>query len=313
MQQSSACPVLTTRLWAGLGAAIVLAASLPALAGDLSSRGAGGIKDYGASGVPVPAPMPYEETYKWYIRGDVGLSVKSYGKVDQGDWLLNLSQPDAWKEQSIISFGFGRYITPNVRVEATLDYRTARNLAASSSAQTLADTQQKFISSSEVDINSFHGSRTEDVTYQNTTLMLSGFYDFNQGGRLRPYVGAGVGLAIHQLKRTGTDVYNCYDSGSFVKTLGPPVNQVDGCSTQNGLQTTYTSRSSANPIGYGLAAQLSAGVSYDLTPRTHWDTGYRALWQSGRVAVTSSDGVSTLRINDRTDHEIRTGIRWDLW
>jgi opacity protein-like surface antigen len=313
MRLNSACHTLTQALLGGLAAVAVLAAALPAHAGDLSSRGAGGIKDYGGNGVPVPAPQPYEENFKWYVRGDVGLSVKSSGKFDQGDWPLNLPQPDEWRNQSIVSFGFGRYITPNLRVEGTLDYRTERKVATRAGLQPLADKAVAFRSTSEVDYNLYNGARDEDVSYQNTTLMLSGFYDFNQGGRLRPYVGAGIGVGIHQLRRTGTDTYVCDDTGSYVLKIGPPRDQIDGCSTQNGLKTTFTETSNKTSIGYGLAAQLSAGVSYDITPRTHWDTGYRALWQSGNVAVTSTDGLSTLRMKDRIDHELRTGVRWDLW
>jgi opacity protein-like surface antigen len=313
MRLNSACQTLTQALLGGLATVAVMAAAVPVHAGDLSNRAAGGIKDYGGNGVPVPMPQAYEENFKWYVRGDIGLTVKSAGKFDQGDWPLNLAQPDEWRNQSIISFGFGRYVTPNLRVEGTLDYRNDRKLATRAGLQPIPDTFQKFVSSSEVDLNSFHGVRDEAIGYQNTTLLLSGFYDFNQGGRLKPYVGAGIGVGIHQLRRSGLDSYYCFDSGSYVRIIGTPDKVIPGCSTQNGLQTSYSVPSSRTAIGYGLAAQLSTGVSYDITSRTHWDTGYRALWQSGLVAVTSTDGLSTLRMRDRIDHELRTGIRWDLW
>jgi opacity protein-like surface antigen len=313
MRLNSACQTLTHALLGGLAAATVLTAAVPAHAGDLSNGAAGGIKDYGGHGVPVPVPQAYEENFKWYVRGDLGLTVKSSGKIDQGNWQLNLPQPDEWRNQSIISFGFGRYITPAIRVEGTLDYRPERKLAKSSAPQATPDTVQRALTTSESDVNSFHGTRVEDVTYQNTTLLMSAYRDFNHGGRLRPYVGAGVGIAIHQLQRSGTDTYTCYDSGSSVTIFGTPDKLINGCSTQNGLKTSYTNDSNATAIGYRLAAHFSTGVSYDITPRTHWETGYRAMWQGGNVAVTSTNGLSSVRLGDRLDHELRTGIRWDLW
>ena len=142
---------------------------------------------------------------------------------------------------------------------------------------------------------------------------MSAFYDFNRDGRLKPYVGAGIGLARHELYRNGTISYSCSDG--FVTTGGVP-GPLSGCATVSGtpgLANEYTTNTKKTATGWGLAAQASAGVTYDLTPRTHWDTGYRALWQSGRVSVASSDGLSTIKIQDRLDHEVRTGVRWDLW
>jgi opacity protein-like surface antigen len=304
----SACPIISKCI----GAAALMAVALPALAGDLSNGAAGGIKDYGSGGIPVPAPMPYEETFKWYLRGDIGTAFKSSGNVDVGAWPITVSQPNNWSEQSIIGVGFGRYITPSLRTEFMVDYRTDRKLASGS--QALPTTSKTIAVAGTTATNLYSGMQAEEIGYQNTTLMMSGYYDFNQGGRFRPYVGAGVGLAIHQLRRNGADFYNCFDGAITVINTAPTPNSVTpGCSTTNGLQTSYAAQSNAHGIGYGLAGQLTGGLSYDITPRTHWDTGYQLMWQSGRVGVSSLDGVSALHIKDRFDHIIRTGVRWDVW
>ena len=286
-----------------------LTASLPAHAGDLSNGAADGIRDYSSGGVPVPMPTTYEENFKWYVRGDVGTAFKNSGTFDAGTWPVAISQPANWSEQSIVSVGFGRYLSPSFRVEATVDYRTERTLASGTAV--LAPITITRAAAGTTAYNTYTGIQAEDVGYQNTTLLMSGYYDFNERGRFRPYIGAGAGLAVHQLNRRGVSQYNC-DDGQ-ITVVGPPTIVTAGCSETNGLQYQINAVSNAHGIGYGLAGQVSAGVSYAITPRTHWDTGYRLLWQSGRIGVTSMDGTSQLHIADRIEHELRTGVRWDLW
>jgi opacity protein-like surface antigen len=326
MRLNSACHTLTQAVLGGLGAAAVLAASLPAHAGDLSNGAAGGIKDFGGNGVPVPMPMAYEENFKWYVRGDIGTAFKHTGNIGVEGLPASVLQPKDWHELSILSVGFGRYITPSLRTEFTLDYRTPRTLASgvralpdiTKSGRSLNGETANGTPIINLQTNIYSGIQNESTQYQSSTFLMSAFYDFNREGRLKPYVGAGIGLARHELRREGEITYTCYDGFQTSTPLGgsSAIFQT-GCDnligTNNVLKTVYTTDTSKTATGWGLAAQVSAGLTYDLTPRTHWDTGYRMLWQSGRVAVASSDGASVVRINDRFDHEVRTGVRWDLW
>ena len=136
---------------------------------------------------------------------------------------------------------------------------------------------------------------------------------------MRPYVGAGVGIAMHQVQRTSTDTYNC--AGSVTNTyplnglitVAPSVSPTCDTSSASGLKNSDTTNADTKMIGWGLAAAVQAGLTYDLTARTHWDTGYRLLWQSGHLNVASANGLSSIKINDQINHEVRTGIRWDIW
>ena len=286
----------------------VLAPNLSALAGDLSNGAAGGIRDYSSGGIAVPAPITYEENFKWYVRGDIGTGFKHSGTFKSGGWPIEVTQPGNWSEQSIVSVGFGQYLTPSFRAEVSVDYRTERSL--SSGTLSLAPISIQRSVPGTVAVNSYLGTEDEAIGYQNTTLLLSGYFDLAKGV-LRPYVGGGVGLAVHQLTRSGTTTYDCFDGQ--ITQIGTPNIVTPGCSTTNGLKLRETAVSNATSIGYGLAAQVTAGIAYDITPRTHWDTSYRMMWQSGRVGVASSDGASTLHIGDTIEHSLRTGIRWDLW
>ena len=187
MRLSSACRAVTQVLSGGLGAAVLLGASLPALAGDMHNGAAGGLKGYGSGGVPVPAPMPYNETYKWYLRGDIGTGFKHAGTIGVEGLPASVLQPKDWHELSILSFGFGRYITPSLRTEFTLDYRTPRNLASGTKTLAditrtgrLADTSNAGGPIINVQTNVYSGFQNENTDYQNTTLLMSAFYDFNR-------------------------------------------------------------------------------------------------------------------------------------
>lgn len=315
-----------------VGLAGLFAAAAPAIAGDLDNTAAGGIRNYNSGGVPVPVPTTYEESYKWYMRGDYGTAFKNSGTFNNYGWPITFTQPNNWNELSIISFGFGKYLTPSLRSEFTVDYRPERAIASGSQTVTgitrtaqLADTTVTvpltgLTSSAKVFVtNSYTGNLQEDIGYQNSTFLASGIYDFNRGGKLRPYVGAGLGIAMHQVRRESTDVYNC--AGSITNTyplngsifVTPSVSAQCDTSAASGLKDTYTTTSKTTMVGWGLAAALQAGVTYDLSPRTHWDTGYRMLWQGGHLNVFSANGISSVRVADQINHEIRTGVRWDIW
>ena len=287
-----------------LGLTGVLAAASPAIAGDLSNGGAGGIKDYSYGGSAVPAPVPYEENFKWYVRGDLGTAFKSQGTIGNDGMPVNFTQPGDWHEQTILSFGFGKYITPSIRAEATIDYRTQRDIGSKNPLT--ATTSVTATNGVSTDTNLYQGSQVETTNYQNSTFLLSAFYDFNNRSKFTPYVGAGIGIARHELTRNGSETYNCIGGNGLA----------GACNYSTGLLApSYIANSNGISTGYGLAAQLSAGLSYAITPRTHWDTGYRMLWQGGRVGLVSDGGAFSngIRIADHTEHEIRTGIRWDIW
>lgn len=320
-----------------IGLAGLFAAHGPAVAGDLDSSAAGGIRNYNSGGVPVPVPTTYEESYKWYLRGDYGTAFKNSGTLDLGGSALPVTQPGDWRELSIISFGVGKYLTPSLRSEFTLDYRPNRKieqvyqpLANTSQTAYLAQTTITYkdplnpantlSSGARQYVNNYYTGLLEESTqYENSTFLMSLYYDLNRGGTLRPYVGAGVGLAYHQLDINGKGNFTCdHSTITTVPDLAAIPIQVSAsqpCTTGSAavLPISYSTTTHQNAVGWGLAAHLSGGVTYDLSQRMHWDTGYRLLWQSGNVSVASADGITTIRMKDQFNHEVRTGVRWDIW
>jgi opacity protein-like surface antigen len=296
-----------------LSLATIVTAATSASAADMYGNAPGGIKDYRNGAVAVPVPVPYEDTYKWYIRGDMGAALKSSGSFGTPGLALDIDQPSEWSPRAFFSFGAGRYHTPNLRSEITVDMRGNRTLTEGTQNLTAQMTGTD-TTTGDSGTNNYNISRTDRFTHQNSTFLLSGFYDINRTGKLRPYVGAGIGIAMHQIERTSSEITTCDVSTSTTTPFGGP--PTTGCSTNGGMPLAYTLTSTSNSsIGLGLAAQLSAGLTYDIAPRTHWDTGYRMLWQSGNVAISNGTlaGTSTIRVGNTIGHELRTGLRLDLW
>ena len=299
--------------------ALTAIAAQPVLAADLDGKMSSGKGGYGSGGVvAVPAPIPYEETYKWYVRGDLGATLGRNGDVTALGLPQSFSQPDDWGTTGLVSLGFGRYITPSLRTELTLDMRKLRR--TDNFTRTTSHTSDEAAVATVGTVttygqNTYDVTRTEAIDVRNNTLMLSAFYDLHRGGRIKPYVGAGIGIAMHTLYRNSNENSVCvdgtsrdYNSATGTYTAGPT-----GCVA--GLPNSYVGSATDQFTGFGLAAQLAAGVSIDLSPRVHWDTGYHMIWQQGKVAVSNGSiaDFSTIKIGNVINHEVRTGLRWDLW
>jgi OmpA-OmpF porin, OOP family len=106
------------------------------------------------------------------------------------------------------------------------------------------------------------------------TGMLVGYYDFDTGSALRPYVGAGVGFA----SVSANDVRN---------TLAV-TGRVDDEDT-------------------GFAYQLGAGVAYEFSPNTELTVGYRYLASNG-LEMQSSTGAGFKF--DYQSHAVLVGLRY---
>ena len=132
-------------------------------------------------------------------------------------------------------------------------------------------------------------------TFQNTDFsaaMLMGnvYADLGTYLGLRPYIGAGLGGAyVYWDDQTSTT--NC--------TGGGP----SACVVASGNAVTY-------------AASATAGVSYKLSRSSYLDLGYRFtyLGEAGDSNGTDSFGaLTTVNVGNRTNHEVRLGLRYEIW
>jgi hypothetical protein len=108
------------------------------------------------------------------------------------------------------------------------------------------------------------------------TLMFNGYVDLPRILGVTPYVGAGIGMAFHELE----DV--TFTNG-FVIKIG-----------------------SGNATN--LAWSLMTGVSVDLGPRMVLDVGYRYL-NTGDIEKSAPAIGYSLRIADTSQHQVKVGLR----
>ena len=108
-----------------------------------------------------------------------------------------------------------------------------------------------------------------DASLHSSSAFLNFTYDITNYGGWTPYIGAGVGVGYHRIR----DVVAPIDSSSGDE--------------------------------FDFAWNIHAGVSYDLTPQTKVDLGYR-LADLGRA---KSGGAIPMFVDDLVTHEFKIGIR----
>jgi opacity protein-like surface antigen len=239
---------------AGLAVAFL---SVPASAG-------GSIKD-----APVVVERPASHCY---FRADVGYSWSrdpeaKFTQTDGGgvfvtDSVIGASLDDSW----LVGGGFGCGHAPRgLRAEVMFDWRGDRDLTG-----TLATGGASILSGSAF-----------STSVQTSTVMFNAYYDLGLWrDRFVPYIGAGVGVAHHDL-----------DTVSYATSLN----------TQEG------------DTKWSLAWSLMAGVGVQLSERVVLDLGYRYI-DMGKVNSGTIDSAGfpnpPLRLDDLTAHEFKVGLRF---
>ena len=115
--------------------------------------------------------------------------------------------------------------------------------------------------------------------------MVNLYKDLGKYGRVTPYLGAGVGVAMHKVDET-------YFTGNYYLP-----NRIEGDES------------------YSFAWSLMAGVGYQLTDRATLDFGYRYIdmgdAESGRV---DNAGFVNPKVDfdDLAAHELKIGLRFSL-
>ncbi len=266
---------------------------------------AGSLKDGIYDGVPVPAPHPLPD-YKaqWYVRADFGYSFATDDNVSTiGSGFTPYGSTDG---QMALTLGMGRYLTPSLRAEFAFDIRNEIDLGRRGQNYTGTITEALAGPPASTDTHSFAVTRAEQVRLASYAGMANLYYDFNNRSRFTPYVGGGVGIAIHAMTRRYTENAVCTTTTNSV--TGGPI----AC-LGTGL-TTPTVRGAEAKTGYGFAANAMVGAAYDMGDGWKLDLNYRYTWMSGNVKLvgTSLGGASTVQLGDVTEHALRAGMRMDI-
>lgn len=271
---------------------------------SVSAQGRGGMKDY-ASGVPVPAPVPVHETFRWYVRADLGLGIVDEGGMSERglrygatDSIAPFGFNSSWFASDTDTFvsggvGAGLYLSPRLRGDVTIDWRTANEVEASgiySYPQFNLATAPPAATG-----NTVRGTVNEHNTLHSTLGLVNLYWDLTERGWFTPYVGIGGGFVLRHVDRRHNETVTVLDpTGAALST------------------TTFgTSNKSAE---VGAAGALMAGASLAVSPGVLIDVNYRFTYLGSAETTMPINGVlSRLTVGDTHEHALRAGLRWNVW
>ncbi|MEZ5856926.1 MAG: hypothetical protein R3D67_20120 [Hyphomicrobiaceae bacterium] len=284
------------------------------------NNGDGGMKDYRASGVPVPAPIPYAETFKWYLRADVGLgvttepSVKETGVAygiyrDPADGPAFGSSP-SWFTTDFDFFaqggvGVGAYITPQLRADVTVDARTKSSINSDATYSYMVDPGAGNPATLRAD-----GIVSDRTDVRSTVMLANVYWDIGgRGSAFMPYVGVGVGAAVRTMERDYSAGERLYDTTTVPETY-------------SGSGVRYFGHGKAHQLAPAVA--VTAGLGYALSSGMVLDLNYRYTYigaadfgSSVNFSPANPSGVSTavsrMTVGDTQEHALRAGVRWNVW
>jgi opacity protein-like surface antigen len=204
------------------------------------------------------------------------------------------------------TIGAGLYIAPGFRADITVDFRRQRDARISGSYNY---TQYALVPGPATPTGLIVEDSSSDTTrYQGTVAMINGYWDLSTHGAFTPYIGAGIGLVFDEIDRS-------QEASEF--TVDP--------TTSPAVPTALRSFGATNhDSSVGFAAALMAGLGYSLGPRAVLDFNYRlqylqgfdtSMWIAAPQGPTSmaTSYSSRVSVGDLWEHQIRAGIRWNLW
>jgi len=289
-----------------LGAMLAAAGSAQA-GGDIIYRSS--VKDRVAvpAPIPVPGPMPVAEGFSYYLRADLGWGFsgdRSYaetGRTYGNGAAPFISSTGAFTSSGLTGFGnvtsegvflgtvgAGVYLSPRLRGDITLDFRSKQDFDS--------DTTYSYTSTTAG--TTVNGVVRDRLNLNTTAALANLYFDLLPRGAFSPYIGAGIGLVYNDASRT------------YTETATPIAGGVAG--------TTLTVTGSSKETNVALAGALMAGVTISRDHKWAIDIGYRALYMDGvdvssslntTPTATSSKGT----LGDQWEHQVRIGLRFNIW
>ncbi len=289
---------------------LVLWGAMSPLSANEWHDGANGIKDYGVGPVPVPAPVPIPvHKADWYFRGDVGFGLAGspegneqglrYGRKSlRGPFALPRGIRDSKDDPLVtIGAGVGYYWNNFFRSDFTAEWRNSNRVNYDGGYQYWRNTANPALVRGEV---------SDRTAVGGGIFLFNGYYDFYRGEESdwTPYIGGGLGFTWTRVKRTHrTREFDCG------MTVG------NKC-MQSALREEFQTSSKAETVT--MAAMATTGFSYRLSDKSLLDFNYRFLYLGGpqiglNVKGSNFGGTSRVSFDDTFEHQLRAGLRFDIY
>ncbi|RUV99462.1 MAG: porin family protein [Mesorhizobium sp.] len=222
----------------------------------------------------APDYQPVEVGSGWYLRGDVSYLVeKSFRNEDFA------SPPGSFsdKEDPIFaSIGFGYHFTDYLRADFNFGYLPGNRVSVGYD-DTLIVTPPATATVASATLKNYAFSG-----------ILNGYVDLGTYIGVTPYVGAGLGIVRSK--------YNL--SASYFTDNADPSDDF----TQTDNKTKYS-----------LAYTLNAGFAYQVSKNVLIDLGYQ-YFSAPDAEYATADSLTSYSIRKGiSNHQVKLGLRYDLW
>lgn len=295
-----------------LGLALLAGTATAGYAADFGYAPPGSsIKDGGAA-VPVPAPIPvpvYDAT--WYFRFDVaastgneadateqGMTFGAGGGGYSADELFGVPccaiLSDA-ETRTMFGVGVGYRFSERVRGDVTLESRREHHVRIHGTSQRPLGSP----AAAAADPDSYYEATFDDDTHvRGAVTLFNAYYDFTGFGRFKPYVGGGLGFSYDRIKRENS--------------MREVAHDLSGATAQHEVVASDSSSQSEDSAAF--AAAVAVGLTYEINEYFDLDVGYRYLHIDGQEYTIEVNGYhSRVTIDDTNDHQIRAGLRWNVY
>ena len=309
----------------------VLNSTVAAIA--LLSASAAFANDY-SSGVVTKSPSEgfteVEFGSGWYLRGDITYNIdgRSSNSFEEVSGIDNRTVQADYDDAVGARVGFGYHVSPNFRLEISAEsildstfrsftpvgFAGQRNVDVIVTPATLTDpavtaTDTVFFNSNGQVLGTTTGAFTDtntvpiigteefDASYTASSLILNGYYDFANVGRFTPYVGVGGGIGRIE-----------YNQSRTLTCIAAAAETCTGGSTGGTVENTVVLEDSFWTYAY----QLSVGTAIAVDDKTSIDLSYSFTGFGEGDQLSYADGTAI--DNDGVQlHQIRAGIRYDIW
>jgi opacity protein-like surface antigen len=250
---------------------------------------------FAADIAPLAPPMmavqaPAEFASGWYLRGDVGVGSQQYDNFDFTQTNQAFVWPASWridqkdiKDTAFIGAGFGYQWNSWLRVDVTGEYRVSSKVKAIGSFTEFCPGGRCF--------------DVYDADHQASVFLTNVYADLGTWWCLTPFVGAGVGVARHNIAAI-------HDLGVIS----------DG--------TVGFGLADKDNVSWTLAWAVHAGLAYNVSNNLKLEIAYRYLNMGSpesAIVNCSSAGCGVgggpqafYTLTDMTSHDFKLGMRWML-
>lgn len=235
----------------------------------------------------------------WYLRGDITYNIdgRSESGINPVAGVSTGIQTD-YDDAVGARVGFGYKTSANTRIEinaeaifsSEIDGLGGRTFFATDFANPLAPVA-----------TTTNGTSLIDAEYTAADLIVTGYYDLPRFGAFTPYVGAGAGIA--RISYNETETLTCTPSSATIACASFPAGSA-------GVETTATRTLSEEAWTY--AYQLTAGTAIAIDDKTSIDLSYSFTQIGDGDEIDYADGTAIDEDGVQL-HQIRAGIRYDIW